>query len=186
MPNGEEKIPVVPTLPPPPEPPEFFPGFGRELEQLGVEQYKAQVRFTEAERRLAGATREWQLRVGIKFTPSLREIVGESAEAAIAPLQQELDLALQDVKSTRWRQEVMVTLPNYLSIPEYRIQSAEDILNYVSIDTMRDDDLTWLTNIYECMKHLSNVFQTPGLNIGLHFLDVLELPAVRISSFKGQ
>ena len=51
----EVKDTKPPVVPPPVEIPEYFPGFGRELEQLGIEQYKAQKRLAEAERTRAQA-----------------------------------------------------------------------------------------------------------------------------------
>ncbi len=162
-----------PILPPPVQPPEFFPGFGAELQQLGIEQYKAQTAIAKAERVRVQA----QQRVGLRNVPGLLPSIGRSiqefmlggvvgAEARISTAaleqerqlaQMEYDLALQDLKSSLWRQEIMVSMPNYLSLPDYKIQSAEDILQYLPLDSMREEDTVWLNSIYDRLKHLSNV-----------------------------
>ncbi len=147
----------APTLPPPVEYPEAFPGFGREMEQLGAQAQKAQYMAAQAERRLGEATVRWQRHAALKFG-ALREIYEEQAwEAQVIPLQQELDIALQNAKAIRWRQEVMVTMPNYLSIPDYKLQSPEDILQYVPLDDIRDEDTIWLAATFDRLKYLSNV-----------------------------
>ena len=165
MPEPEKEGLLVP---PPPEPPEYFPGFGKELEQLGLEQYMAQKRLVEAERAKAKIEQ-----AGIQHPLSklwgFKPPEGYMAPAAgglirIEDYQQQLqearlgyDAALQDIKSLRWRQEVMVALPNYLSIPDYKIQSANDVLNYVPLDSVTDADSIWLNQTYERLKHLSNI-----------------------------
>ena len=146
-----------PMAPPPVEYPEYFPGFGKELEQLGVEVQRAQYQVAQAERALGEATRAWERRIGIKITPGLREVITGTAEAALEPLQQEFDLALQNMKAIRWRMEVMNTLPNYLSIPDYKVQKAEDILQYIPLDSMSAEDTAWLTATYDRLQYLSNV-----------------------------
>ncbi|KKN54552.1 hypothetical protein LCGC14_0591440 [marine sediment metagenome] len=164
-----------PQLPPPPQPPEPFPGFGRELEQLGISQFKAQTRLMETEKKRATAEQAFILggRTGFLaqfFRPARKTPLpggGLSVFPVAVPLeilkqellqaQQEYDLALQEMKSNRWRQEVMITLPNYLSLPDYKIQSPEDILNYMPLDSMTEADTTWLNLTYDRLKHLSNV-----------------------------
>ncbi len=164
----EVKEPKPPTLPPPVEYPEYFPGFGREFEQLGVEYYKAQTRLAEAERVRAQVeqlgTRHPLSRVlGFKPPEGFMVPAGgglvriEDYERQLEQARQEFDLALQGFKATEWRREVMITLPNYLSIPDYKLQSPEDILQYVPLDSMRDEDTVWLASTFDRLKHLSNV-----------------------------
>ena len=155
----EVKEPEPPVIPPPVEIPEYFPGFGRELEQLGIEQYKAQKRLAEAERRLSKATGKGVPSPAGWLAWLLPETPWKAArrEAEIESSQLEFDLALQEFKATIWRQEVMTTLPNYLSIPDYKLQSAEDILQYIPMDEMRDEDTVWLTSTFDRLKHLSNI-----------------------------
>ncbi|KKN72620.1 hypothetical protein LCGC14_0408620 [marine sediment metagenome] len=162
------KEPDKPRVVPPVEIPEFFPGFGKELQQLGVGQFRAQKRLAEAERKKKQVE---QLRIkhplselfGFRppegfVAPTVGGIISEkNLEQAILEAQQEYDLAIQNLKSTIWRQEVMVTLPNYLSIPDYKVQTAEDVLKYVPLDNVRDEDMIWLTAAFDRLKHLSNV-----------------------------
>jgi len=156
-------------LPPPVEQPEFFPGFGQELQQLGVAQRRAEQRAMAAEQARAGLARRFKFaapfelpRAGERIFPifpflSFRLTDVAVYEQQIEEAQVELDLSLQELKSIRWRQEVMISLPNYLSIPDYKIQRSEDVLNYIPNDALRPDDNIWLTNLYDRMKHLSNV-----------------------------
>ncbi len=167
----EVKDTKPPVVPPPVEIPEYFPGFGRELGQLGVEQYKAQTMLAEAERVRVQAEQKLAIREAPGLLASayrflLDPIVGgifgrpiptERLEQELQVAQAEFDLALQDFKATVWRQEVLITLPNYLSIPDYKLQSAEDILQYIPLDGMRDEDTVWLTATFDRLKHLSNV-----------------------------
>ncbi len=156
-----------PVTVPPVEVPEYFPGFGKELQQLGVGQFKAQLRLSEAQQALTRLQRPLGFTGPIRLlrpdelvypvTPFLGITVQRDFEARRQEAQLEYDLAVQDMKSAIWKQEVMSTLPNYLSIPDYKIQSAEDILQYVPLDEMSDDDVVWLTATYDRLKHLSNV-----------------------------
>jgi len=155
-----------PVTVPPVEPPEYFPGFGREMTQLGVEQYRAQTRLVEAQKQLGKVT------APVRFAPSITRPTffgfqmptlhwqveeAERREEEVRLAQQGYDLALQDLKATEWRQEVMITLPNYLSIPDYKLQSPEDILQYLPLDSVRDEDVIWLASTFDRLKHLSNV-----------------------------
>ena len=160
-----------PELPPPVEPTEYFPGFGRELEQLGVEQYRTQTRLAEAERVRVQAEQKLAIREApgllasayrFLLDPIMGGILGrpiptEQLEQELLAAQAEFDFALQGFKATVWRQEVLITLPNYLSIPDYKLQSAEDILQYIPLDAMREEDTVWLTATFDRLKHLSNV-----------------------------
>lgn len=182
MPNGElteyaKKIleeegiePIRPGKPvtvPPVEYPEYFPGFGKELTQLGVEQYKAGTRVFEAQQNLARLQRSWGFTVPFKIPrpgervypilPILGIVTQQDFEARRQEAQMEYDLAIAELKASEWKQEVMTTLPNYLSIPDYRLQTAEDILQYIPLDSMRDEDTAWLTSVYDRLKYLSNV-----------------------------
>ena len=162
---------VAPELPPPVEIPEYFPGFGRELEQLGVEQFRAQTSLAEAERTKAQAEQRLGIREAPGFLASVyrfildpivggllgRPIPTEQLEEELNIAMQEYDFALQELKSVRWRQEVLITMPNYLSIPEYKLQSAEDILQYVPMDNMTEGNSVWLSSTFDRLKHLSNV-----------------------------
>jgi len=169
---GEEGIePIKPGKPvtvPPVEYPEYFPGFGREMSQLGVEYYKAQTRLAEAERRKFRAeqlgvsrplTEVWGFRPPEGFmAPTAGGLIRiEDYEQQLEQARQEYDISLQDLKAIRWRQEVMVTMPNYLSIPDYKLQKAEDILQYIPLDSMRDEDSIWLSSVFNRLQHLSNI-----------------------------
>lgn len=171
MTQEEKKQPLVPpVLPPPPEQPEFFPGFTKELQKLGVEQYKSHSKLVEAEKAVAGLEQRFRFtpgpfpfpRPGERVFPILpllffRLTDVKAYEQQREQAQQEFDIALQGFKSVEWKQSIMVTLPNYLSIPDYKIQSAEDVLQFIPLDTMTDADLVWLNNTYDRLKHLSNV-----------------------------
>jgi len=158
----EQGKPGAPMLPPPVEVPEYFPGFAKELEELGVKQYQVQKRLAEAQGGLAsvqrGMTVDRTLSRLVSWMPGYGEYVTpEEYERELELRKQEFDLALQDFKATIWRQEVLTTLPNYLSIPDYKLQSPEDILQYIPLDTMSDADTVWLTSAFDRLKHLSNV-----------------------------
>ncbi|KKL66396.1 hypothetical protein LCGC14_2145410, partial [marine sediment metagenome] len=152
----------APLLPPPVEIPEYFPGFGKEFQQLGVEQFRAQTQLAEAERVRVQAGQRVSLR---RFAPGpIRATRGGLLVTPTNILEQEFkqaqldfDFALQEFKSAEWKQEVLTTLPNYLSLPDYKVQSVEDILQLIPLDTMTDADTAWLTSVYDRLKHLSNV-----------------------------
>ncbi len=157
-----------PVTVPPVEIPELYPGFGKEMAQLGVEQYQAQTRLIEAEKAMVGLERRWRFtspfgmpRPGERAYPVLPFIgvgvIGEEYQQQLELAKQEFDLAMQDFKAAEWRRQVMVTMPNYLSIPDYKLQKPEDILQYIPLDSMRDEDTIWLTTIFDRLKHLSNV-----------------------------
>ena len=160
--------PTGPVTVPPVELPELYPGFGKEMAQLGVEQYKAQTSLVEAEKAMVGLERKWRFtspigmpRSGERVYPVLPfmgvGVIGEEYQQQLELAKQEFDLAMQDFKAIEWRQQVMVTMPNYLSIPDYKLQKPEDILQYVPLDAMRNEDTVWLTAIFDRLKHLSNV-----------------------------
>ncbi len=156
-----------PVTPPPVEYPEYFPGFGKELAQLGTGYYDAQRRVAAAEQNLSGLQRSWSFagplrlpgtsELYIPTTPFFGIVTQQDFDARQQEAQQELDLALQYMKSVRWRMEIMSRLPNYLSIPDYKIQKAEDILQYIPTDSLETADTIWLTSTYDRLKHLSNV-----------------------------
>ncbi len=161
----DKKPDEVPVIPPPVEIPEYFPGFGREVEQLGLEQYQTQQRLAEAQKQLskvAAPVRFEPFRYDLPtffgfVTPPITEREKARREEELRLAQEEFDFALQDFKAIIWRQEVLSTLPNYLSIPDYKLQSPEDILQYIPLDSMRDEDTVWLTATFDRLKHLSNV-----------------------------
>ena len=129
----------APPLPPPVEIPEYFPGFGKEFQQLGIEQFRIQTQLAGAERTRVQAGQRVSLRRfapgpvratrgGLLVTPS------NILEQEFMQAQVEFDFALQEFKSVEWRQEVMTTLPNYLSLPDYKVQSVDDILQLIPLE----------------------------------------------------
>ena len=124
-----------PTVVSPVEAPEYFPGFGKELAQLGAAQYGAQKRVIAAQQTLSNLQRSWGFTGPARIpsagesvypiTPFLGIVTQRDFEARRLQAQQEMDAALQNFKAVEWKQEVMTTLPNYLSLPDYKVQSTE-------------------------------------------------------------
>lgn len=156
---------AAPTLPGPVEIPEYYAGFGQEFEKVGVELQDAWKTLQSAEQKLNEPAflqaLPSPLRRLYKITAIpyiLDAVIGKENRLALTQQQQqEFDLAAQAFQIAEWKLEVMQVMPIYLSDPSYKIEKADDILQFVAPGTtMSDADTAWLNNLYNNMKHLTN------------------------------
>ena len=165
-----------PELIPPVEIPEYYAGFGKEFEQMGVELQQAYQRLQLAEQKLTQPLYVqafaglggfgWFMRTGLKMSP-LTYIIealipGEAKQEAMkvlaAEAAAEFDAAAHDFQVSEWKLEIMNAVPFYISDPFYAIEKPEDILKYVAPGTeLSDADTAWLNQLYGRLEHLSNV-----------------------------
>ena len=145
-----------PALPSPATPEELFPGYSKQIQALGIQQYQASKQLHSAQQAVARATRG---PLELPWGPFVRQYsnwplsVGPSAEEAKV----EVEIATQHLKSLEWRLEVLHTLPGYLSSSTHSVLRSEDALNFIPNDQPQPEDMAWLARTFESMKFLTNI-----------------------------
>tara|TARA_Y100000310_G_scaffold345865_1_gene471863 strand:- start:4239 stop:11117 length:6879 start_codon:yes stop_codon:yes gene_type:complete len=152
-----------PKLPGPATPEEVFPGFNKEVQALGLQNYQAQKQLIGAqqrEQRLTGQGLFGLRDIGPRI-PILTDIgdiiLGSRDPADLERAKADVDLAAQQLKSVEWRLEILQTMPSYLSSPTFSILKPEDILQFVPNDQPQPGDNQWLSRVFESMRFLTNV-----------------------------
>ena len=144
---GEEKKQPPKPIPPPVEPPEYYQGYQQELAKTGTtisNLYKQQQKV------------QGQIQNLSNLSLMLGEPEGKLPPDMDKKIRAGTDAIQVSILNAEWRQEVLLSLPGYLSIPDYNISNPDDIFNYISNPSATDADKAWLATIFEKMRGMTN------------------------------
>lgn len=144
----------------PVEMPEYYEGYGAQLQQVGLDVAKNQEAL-QTSIKTYEKTKSPTIGIDVSIVDYMMKGANKGVipgwENKLAEAQAQLDLNTQLYKSSLWRQEVMTMLPGYLASLKYTINNYQDIVKYIPNEGINQADITWLEDVYEKMKHLSNI-----------------------------